>query len=69
MVRSTHPINTPTYLRLRDQIRAESRDVAAAQQDLILRVSQAYFDVLNAENQLAVIRAQKAAITITSVWV
>ncbi|WP_431264397.1 GntR family transcriptional regulator [Roseateles chitinivorans] len=26
MVRSTHPINTPTYLRLRDQIRADIED-------------------------------------------
>lgn len=26
MVRSTHPINAPTYLRLRDQIRADIED-------------------------------------------
>ena len=34
-----------------------------ATQDFAVRVAQAYFDVLNSENQLAFIRAQKAAIT------
>lgn len=36
---------------------------AQAQQDLILRVSQAYFDVLAAQDNVATIRAQKRAIT------
>ena len=36
---------------------------AQAEQDLILRVSQAYFDVLAAQDNVATIRAQKRAIT------
>ena len=36
---------------------------AQAQQDLILRVSQAYFDVLAAQDNVATIRSQKRAIT------
>ena len=37
--------------------------LALAQQDLMLRVSQAYFDVLGAQDNLETIRAQKRAIT------
>ena len=37
--------------------------VASAQQDLIVRVSQAYFDVLASQDSVAVIRAQKKAIS------
>ena len=36
---------------------------AQAQQDLILRVAQAYFDVLNAQENLKAVRANKQAIT------
>ncbi len=36
---------------------------AQAQQDLMLRVAQAYFDVLAAQNNLATIRSQKVAIS------
>ncbi len=36
---------------------------AQAQQDLIVRVSQAYFDVLGAQDTLASVQAQKVAIT------
>ncbi|HJW57796.1 MAG TPA: TolC family outer membrane protein [Burkholderiaceae bacterium] len=36
---------------------------AQAQQDLIVRVAQAYFDVLNAQDVLASVQAQKTAIT------
>ncbi|NAX21488.1 outer membrane channel protein TolC [Vibrio sp. V39_P1S14PM300] len=35
---------------------------AAAQQDLILRVAQAYFDVLRAQDNLEFVRAEKAAV-------
>ncbi len=38
-------------------------ELAAAEQDLILRVSQAYFDVLAAQDALATVRASKVAIT------
>ncbi len=34
----------------------------AAEQDLLLRVSQAYFDVLTSEDNLALVKAQKAAV-------
>lgn len=37
--------------------------LASAQQDLIVRVSQAYFDVLTAQDNVAVIRSQKKAIS------
>jgi outer membrane protein len=43
-------------------VQAEAQ-FAAAKQDLILRVSQAYFDVLLAQETLAVSQAQKTAIT------
>src|SRR6185295_15828663 len=38
-------------------------DLDAAEQDLMLRVSQAYFDVLGAQDTLATTRASKAAIS------
>jgi outer membrane protein len=42
---------------------ASEAEFAQAQQDLIVRVSQAYFDVLAAQDALASVQAQKAAIT------
>ena len=42
---------------------AARSDYDAAEQDLIVRVSQAYFDVLAAQDTLATTRASKAAIT------
>jgi outer membrane protein len=41
---------------------AESQ-LASAQQDLIVKVAQAYFDVLGSEDSLSVIRAQKRAVS------
>ncbi|MEO8080841.1 MAG: TolC family outer membrane protein, partial [Caldimonas sp.] len=41
---------------------ASAADLDSAEQDLILRVSQAYFDVLGAEDTLQTTRANKAAI-------
>ncbi|NBQ90905.1 MAG: channel protein TolC [Betaproteobacteria bacterium] len=38
-------------------------DVESAEQDLIIRVSQAYFDVLGSRDALATVQASKAAIT------
>lgn len=63
----TQPLYRPqNYLQLEQAefqvIQAESQ-FGQAFQDLVIRVSQAYFDVLNAENSLAFIGAQKTAIT------
>ena len=38
-------------------------DLESAEQDLIIRVSQAYFDVLASRDALATVQASKAAIT------
>jgi outer membrane protein len=45
------------------QVKAAEATFAQAAQDLMLRVSQAYFDVLAAQDSLALVRAQKAAIS------
>ena len=45
------------------QLKQAEATFAQATQDLILRVSQAYFDVLSAGDTLALVRAQKAAIS------
>jgi outer membrane protein len=45
------------------QVKQAEASFAQAAQDLVLRVAQAYFDVLAAQDSLAVIRAQKAAIS------
>ena len=45
------------------QIKAAESQLKGAGQDLILRTAQAYFDVLQAEDNIEFIRAQKAAIS------
>jgi outer membrane protein len=45
------------------QVAQAEAQFAQASQDLIVRVAQAYFDVLSAQNSLAFIQAQKAAIS------
>jgi outer membrane protein len=45
------------------QVAATQAVYAQAQQDLMVRVSQAYFDVLAAQDALATVQAQKTAIT------
>ena len=63
----TQPLYRPqNYLQLEQaefQVAQAESQFGQAFQDMVVRVSQAYFDVLNAENSLAFIRAQKAAIT------
>ena len=63
----TQPLYRPqNYLQLEQaefQVAQAESQFGQAYQDLVVRVSQAYFDVLNAENSLAFIRAQKTAIT------
>src|SRR6267143_6044081 len=45
------------------QVRQAEATFGQATQDLIVRVSQAYFDVLSAQDTLGLVRAQKAAIS------
>jgi len=56
------PANWYTYLQGEQQARLAEYQLYSASQDLILRLSQAYFDVLGAQDTLAFVRAQKAAV-------
>lgn len=51
------------YQRSKLLVTVSEMQFAQAQQDLIVRVSQAYFDVLAAQDTLASVKAQKEAIT------
>jgi outer membrane protein len=55
--------NTIQYDQAGYQVRQAEAVFAQAGQDLIVRVAQAYFDVLASEDTLALVRAQKAAIS------
>ncbi len=55
--------NWVQYEQSREQVRIAEMQFKAAGQDLILRVAQAYFDVLQSQDTIAFIEAQKAAIT------
>jgi outer membrane protein len=55
--------NWAQYDQSEFQVRQSEAVFGQAGQDLILRVSQAYFDVLAAQDTLALVRAQKAAIS------
>ena len=55
------PANWATYKQGQRQVELAKAQLTAASQDLIIRVSQAYFDVLAAQDTLAFVRAQKAA--------
>ena len=56
------PANLATYEQGKRQVDLAQAQLTAAAQDLIIRVSQAYFDVLAAQDTLAFVRAQKAAV-------
>jgi len=56
------PANFATYEQGKRQVELARAQLTAAGQDLIVRVSQAYFDVLAAQDTLAFVRAQKAAV-------
>ena len=56
------PADEATFLQSRKTIASASSALAAAEQDLILRLSQAYFDVLAASDSLEYVKAQKNAI-------
>jgi outer membrane protein len=55
--------NGATVGQARKQLELSRFDLETAEQDLIVRVSQAYFDVLGAQDTLATTRASKAAIS------
>lgn len=61
----TQPLFRPIYRETLAQSELSTKvyeaQLAAAKQDLILRVSQAYFDTLSAQDALTVVRAQKQA--------
>ncbi len=56
------PANVATYRQGQRQIELAEYQLTAASQDLMIRVSQAYFDVLAAQDTLAFVQAQKAAV-------
>jgi outer membrane protein len=58
-----NPANRATIDQSRKALEAAQASLAAAEQDLIVRLSQAYFDVLAAQDTLGTTRASKAAIT------
>lgn len=56
------PANTVLWQQSRKQLDVVRELLSAAEQDLQLRVSQAYFDVLGAQDSLAFVQAQKSAV-------
>jgi outer membrane protein len=55
--------NAATIAQARRSLDSARAELEAAEQDLIVRVAQAYFDVLAAQDTLALVRTNKAAIT------
>ena len=55
--------NLVAYAQAKEQVKIAALQFVVAEQDLILRVAQAYFDVLESQDNIAFINAQKAAIT------
>ena len=56
------PADQATYVQSRKSIAAATSALAAAEQDLILRLCQAYFDVLTVTDSLEYVKAQKVAV-------
>ena len=56
------PANWATYQQASRQVDLAKAQLETADQDLIVRTSQAYFDVLAAQDTLTFVRAQKAAV-------
>ena len=56
------PANMASYEQGMKQIDLAHAQLQAAEQDLIVRVSQAYFDVLTAKDNLTFVQAQKTAV-------
>lgn len=66
-LRGTQPLfnrsNSATIAQAEKQLEVSRVDLETAEQDLIVRVAQAYFDVLAAQDTLSTTRQSKAAIT------
>ena len=56
------PANWALYEQSKRQVDIAQATLTIAEQDLVVRVSQAYFDVLSAQDSLALVRAQKVAV-------
>ena len=56
------PANWATYAQGKKQVDLAQAQLELADQDLIVRVSQAYFDVLAASDNLAFVKSQKSAV-------
>ena len=56
------PANTATYQQGQRQLELAAIQLKAAEQDLMVRVSQAYFDVLVSRESLDFVKAQKVAV-------
>ena len=56
------PANLAAYRQSQKALESAEAALSQADQDLIVRVSQAYFDVLTAQDSLAFVQAQKAAV-------
>ena len=57
------PVNVVNYEQGRKLLESSQAQLVAAEQDLIVRVGQAYFDVLGAQDTLVFVQAQKSAIS------
>lgn len=57
------PANTATAAQGKKSVEVAQAQLQAADQDLIVRVSQAYFDVLTAGDSLNFVKAQKSAVS------
>jgi len=57
-----HPANQASYAQGKKQLDLAKAQLEAAEQDLIVRTSQAYFDVLAAQDTLTFVKAQKTAV-------
>ena len=57
------PANQATYKQGLKQLDQAQAQLKTAEQDLIVRVSQAYFEVLTAQESLAFVKAQKSAVS------
>lgn len=56
------PANRITYEQGQKQIEIARAQLQTSEQDLLIRVSQGYFDVLAAQDTLTFVRAQKTAV-------
>jgi outer membrane protein len=66
-VSASHPLYRPanwlTYEQGRKSVTVAQAQLQTAEQDLVVRVSQAYFDVLTAQDALTFVGAQKTAVS------